>query len=358
MTSNCIDVLNNYADFLNTHTDEKKAGIRPHPLFFTGVNCSGNMWPDFQNTLDPVSGASLNNPSGTEFNSMYIPGGWTVILSGNGTITYPDNTGTKIPALITDVNTLIYPNTGQSLTNNVSTAIIQWPKKSDGVSTYGPGDWAYQMCMNEINTIVGSRHLSSWQAGSPECDTFMNGFCADVATLGCAPNSTEPVTLPVGKEACYCLTNENCLKQTFCEPGSTNPSCATLEGFQEFIPVTCFGKQCSIYGYRWARMQDQRCTITLCQQIISLTGSDIVVRGGSTIWCGNKEVSITPTPTITPTPSNTSESTSLPMWAWVLIGVGIFILCVAIPLAVLVYRQAAQKRIKDTQATIWTAAHT
>ncbi|NBQ43224.1 MAG: hypothetical protein EBU23_12205, partial [Mycobacteriaceae bacterium] len=83
--------------------------------------------------------------------------------------------------------------------------------------------------------------------------------------LGCAANSTQPAPLPDACRYCVCLVEENCLKETFCTPGSTDTNCTTNDAFQEFIPVTCFGKNCSIEGYRWARMQNQRCNITLCQ---------------------------------------------------------------------------------------------
>jgi len=350
MASNCLDFLNNYADYLSANTDPTISGVRPHPIFFTGINCEGSSLPPPNGTqaLEPTDGEVFTVP-GALFGSFYIPSGWTIVLNGTNTqATYPQPTAQKYPVLYTNTGTLFFPN-GSPIFNGVSSVVINMPRQNDGVATYTQADWQYQMCLNEISTLVGARHILSWQAGSTECDAFMDTFCADVATLSCLPNSTQPAPLPDNKTACVCLVEENCLKQTFCEPGNTNPSCSEVGAFEEFIPVTCFGKNCSIEGYRWARMQSQRCTVTLCQQIINLVGDNIVVKGGSTIWCGNRNVSLTPTPSISVTPTPGSPADSLPLYAWLLIGVAVFLIAIVTPIAVLVYRQAHKKRLKDLQ---------
>jgi hypothetical protein len=361
MSSNCLDFLNDYADYLSANTDDTISSIRPHPIFFTGINCTGSSWPPPNGiqALEPDDGGDgYTNVSGL-FGSMYIPAGWTVQLYTQGgglNGTFPIGGASQFPILFTDVTDVDYPGTNVSILNAVTITVINWPKKADNTS-YTPQNWKFDMCMNVISTIVGARHISSWQAGSTECDDFMNGFCHPVSTQSCAPNSTQPAPLPDQYTACVCLVEENCLRDTFCEPGNTNPSCVQNDAFEEFIPVTCFGKNCSIEGYRWARMQNQKCTITLCQQIINLVGDNIVVKGGSTIWCGNRNISLSPSATPTPAPSPDKGGDTLPAWAWILIGVAVFLLCVAVPIAVLVYRQANKNRVKDLQKSQFDIAH-
>jgi len=344
-SSNCLNFLAGYADTLNA-VNNINTGIRPHPILFTGVNCSGNSWPPV--TSEPLANQIFDNPFGSSFGSIYIPPLWQVrLFSANGgggqNVVLPNDKGAPLvsdfPVLITDTSTTLFIQ-GANVTNNVGSSYITPPTVNQ--QPYTVADWQLDMCMNRISTVVGAQHLTSWQIGSPECDAFMDGYCLPVAQLSCAPGSTQIAPLTTNTE-CVCLVEQNCLRDTFCEPGSTNPACtSTQQAFALFVPVTCFGKQCSVSGYRWSYMNQQRCTVTLCEQIISIVGESIVVKGGSTLFCGNYSIPI-PTTTVTAAPVPVT-SESLALWIWVLIGVAIFIVAIAGPLSYLIYRQAKKRR--------------
>lgn len=346
--NNCLNFLNNYADLLSANTTI--SGIRPRPVMFSGIGCTGTVWPatGSQPTDALVNKQTYINPVGVTFGSMYIPGGWQIKLQSgdlNATGLYPEDPS-GLPVLVSDVASVSYQTGEESqfLFNNVRNMIPTYPTNPDQ-STITDSQWKLEMCTNQISTVVGARHLTSWQQGSVECDTFMSGYCAPVSSTGCAPNSTQPAPLPSHLSPCVCLVEENCNREVFCEPGNTNPNCTNNDAFQEFLPITCFGKQCSEKGYRWRRMISQRCTETLCQQIVNIVGQNILVRGSSTIWCGNKSIPI-PTPSASVSPSATDGGeVVLPIYAWILIGVAIFLLFITVPLAVIIYRRNRKKPV-------------
>ena len=158
---------------------------------------------------------------------------------------------------------------------------------------------------------------------------------------------------------CSCLSEEIEFKNTFCQPG--NPNCTTNDLFAAYIPVTCFGKNCSIEGYRFKRMIDQKCTITLCKQIINIIGTDIVNKTDSTLWCGNKNIKTDgtlPDPNSgqkTPADANKTDKSnanamhesSISYWVFIIIGLCVLALLVALPLAIITY-----KRSKNTNADL------
>lgn len=222
---------------------------RPHPLLFSGVGCSGVRVVDYY--FEPTSGETQCNQQAPNLGSLWVPPGWQVQLQYTntggcgGTVTETLNIPSDkdlpngLPVLIANTTDLFY-SSGQQVVNQVSQFILTQPQTAIS--------WSIQMCTNQINTVVGARHLTSWAAGSEECDATMDTKCLAYKNVGCAPNSTEPAPLPAADVACVCLVEENCLRETFCSPGSTNPNCANASGFQEFIPVTCFGKNCSVEG--------------------------------------------------------------------------------------------------------------
>ena len=349
--SNCLEVLANYASKLNAanlpNTAKGIAGDRPHPLFWSQTNCSGIQWPDIN--LEPIAGTPYPNQAqdpvvgNVAFGSMYIPAGWSVTLTTANpvkTVTYPTpNDNSNLPILISNMQTAF--TSGTPIYNNISFATIFTPIIPGTTTPYLINDWKFQMCMNQISTVVGAQHLVSWNGGSQECDDFMTSFCTPVSQLSCVPGTTQIAPLDDPYTACVCLVEQNCLKETFNQPTEPNANFAAI------VPVTCFGKSCSSQGYRWGYMNQQRCTVTLCQQIISIIGHDIVVKGGSTLFCGNSEIPlVTVTPTITPIP--VPAAMSLPDWAWILIGVVLFVLAIAVPLAIIVFRQAANRRRKES----------
>lgn len=177
----------------------------------------------------------------------------------------------------------------------------------------------------------------------------MDDFCSEYKSKSCVNGTNQPDPLPADKQACVCMVEENCLRATLCEPGSSLASCSSDDAFAEFAPVTCLGKNCSVEGYRWSRMQSQQCSETLCQQIINAVGSNIVLRGGSTIWCGNQSMAIA-SPSPSPSPTKKGGVDAVPIWAWIIIGVAVFVLCVAVPIAVIVYmrNRAAKAAVNGT----------
>ena len=348
--SGCLDFLANYAEVLNgnpIYTDSGGIPVigRPHPLFFSGTNCSGTMWfpantISTPNILDQVQ---LNDPRdnpepNTDINSIYIPSFWQIATVSGTTTTFIPKSPQALPFLLS--NTSNVPGF-----QAISTASVFQPTDSTG-QPVSDSDWQLGMCLNRISTIVGANFLNTFQQGSSECDAYMDVYCAHVSSFSCAPGSTEAAVLPSKYIPCVCLVEENCIRETFCEDGNTDPKCAAenAAAFQAAIPVTCFGKNCSVEGYRWFRMQNQRCNLTLCEQIISIIGDNIVVKGGSTIWCGNRSIpvtSVTPTPTVSPLPPG---AVSLPLWGWVLIGVALFVVFVTVPLAIIVYRRYLKRK--------------
>ncbi len=349
-TTNCFDILNGYAEFLNVNTNIP--GVRPHPLFFSGINCSGKQWPDI--TLDPASGQQYFSSTAppNQFGSMYVPAGWRALLvnTKSDEQSFPD-TQQDLPVLITDASTRVI--NGRPILNDI--VLVELFSPTYNGNPYTVIDWKLDMCQNKISSVVGAQHLVSFQPGSAECDAFMTSFCAPVSALSCAANSTEIAPVPDPYGPCVCLIEQNCLRDSFCLPNSTDPQCVNNQAFALYIPVTCFGKQCSLQGYRWGYMQQQRCDVTLCEQIINLVGNAITLKGGSTLFCGNSDIALSPTPT--PTDTGAASGVNIETWQWILIAIGVFIVTVTIPLAIFVYHQAQKRKAAQVAAGIINSAH-
>jgi len=355
MSLNCLQVLSDYAGFLNANPTTI-TGARPHPLFFSGLNCTGRMWPDREN--EPADSVVMLNPASTPyaFGSMYVPPGWTVQLTDmDGNVGNYPKTASGLPILIADTSTTLIGNEAVFfIRNRIAQASIFLPRILNEV--YSIEQWKLNMCMNTISTVVGAQHLFSWHGGSQECDDFMTARCEHVSKRTCQPNSTEIAPLEAKYQPCVCLVEQNCIRDTFCQPGSPIAVCPEPTKLSAYVPVSCYGKQCSVSGYRWGYMQRQPCNITLCQQIVNLIGNDIVRKGGSTLWCGNKSLSaadgsVTPTPTTTIPDYNSNPDTGIQLetWTWLLIGIAVFAVAIALPLAIVVYRQAGKRNAKIPQ---------
>src|SRR5687768_5631968 len=78
--SNCLQVLASYADWLSNNPFGQFP--RPHPLFFSDINCAGSMWPPFDFT--PTENKDVLTPFEPRFGSFYIPPNWQVILKRGG----------------------------------------------------------------------------------------------------------------------------------------------------------------------------------------------------------------------------------------------------------------------------------
>lgn len=351
MTANCLNFLANYANFLTANPTPavgagKVSGSRPHPIMFSETNCAGAVWPPLAE--EPVVGTPISNPNGNLFGSFYIPDGWAVSFTGPNDETLHLDASTS-QELGVDANLYVFTDSSDSMLNQVSSVTLTPPSSVQTLA--GFEGWKFKMCNNEISSVVGARHLQSWQMGSTECDAFMTQYCNScraspqdppASQLSCQGDSQNPPPLTKECARCVCLPEQNCLRERFCVPGDTNPACQNDQAFAQFAPVSCFGENCSGEGYLFANMQDQRCNETLCEQVVNLVGQNIVVQGGSTLYCGNRNVPVTTTATPTPTPSDTGGEI-LPTYAWLLIGIGAFVLFLAVPIAVIVYLRAAGK---------------
>lgn len=175
--------------------------------------------------------------------------------------------------------------------------------------------------------MIGAEMLTSYEPASTECDAIMTTYCNGPDGKGTAE--------------CACLADELTLEEKYCLPGNTSPNCQG-QSLVSALPVTCFGRNCSAGGYRWARMLNQKCTITLCQQIVTLLGDDIVIQGGSQLWCGNKTLADATgiTPSVTPADDPAAPTTApFPQWLWLIIIMAIFLVIVVIPVAVIILRR-------------------
>jgi len=178
--------------------------------------------------------------------------------------------------------------------------------------------------------MVGAEALTSFVPGSEECDAYMTTYC----------NTPE---FAYSKE-CACIVDEAKLRREFCEPGSTATVCADNTSLASALPVTCFGKNCSNGGYRWQRMLRQKCTITLCEQVVNLLGDDIVIKGGSKLYCGNREIDVAPV-SVSPTDSTSGTAATpitIPEWLWLIIAMAIFLVIIVVPISVIILRRYYQ----------------
>lgn len=321
--SSCLDALNQYAELLNTYPQSSDNGNEsmPQPLFFELANCTGAAWPNLngtQNTYSFAGGSVSNTFPGSVIGSLYIPSYWQVNINGTN---YPEKPS-NYPLLIS--NLLDFNGTTTASTFDVTVPI-----------NFNVNEWRLQMCMNQINAVVGSIHLSSWQQGSSECDSYMDTYCQPY-NQGCGSNGYEPDPITGPAIPCTCKIEQNCLQTTLCKTGDAN--CSSDAVFASNFPVTCLGKYCTTQGYRWSYMANQNCTITKCEQIISLVGQNIVAKGGSDLWCGNKTIPVSPTPTPS-VPNNGVTGIHLPTYVWILIAAGIFLIAIVVPLAVIIYRR-------------------
>jgi hypothetical protein len=358
-----LDFLTNYADYLSsdvTHlisTPDETSCVgmgtcagdpkicsgqncdpRPHPVFFPDVECRGGTWPPASTNISD-NDENVFNPNNLSFSGMYIPGYWQVQFQlADGTyFTYP-NELSAFPVLVGDVTTnpkLV------SMKDKVIRIIkfIYQPKSDDNLKT-----WTVKKCQGLNSVFIGARTVTSYLTGGRACDTVMSGYCS-----GTIPG-TNNLRLDTDL-ACVCLKEEAALAKKFCTKKykPTPTGCRSDEdNLDVIIPVTCFGKQCSSVGYRWGRMLNQQCNITLCEQILSLFGDNLITQGESVIYCGNTP-KVIPTPNVSPTVSVSAQTTpasSLPVGAWVIFGMIFFMLFIIIPYVYLVYRRYYRSRGK------------
>jgi hypothetical protein len=311
MTS-CVDFLNNYADMLSNNPNQSVP--RPHPVLFTGTNCTGSFWPPLN--TEAAASTALLNPYGTAFQSLYIPPGWKV------TLRRPNNDIIQLPGPSSDPNApILYTELSSVVGFTNSLHSIEW------IPPFTTQEFIRLSCAENKISVTGLRTLTSFRPGSPECDSFMTSFC-----------NSQP-----SHAACVCLAEELALQTTFCTADSKLAACSNVNQLAAFLPVTCFGHKCSSSGYRFERMRNQRCNITLCRQTLTALGESVVIDGSSTLWCGNRPFSLKPNEPPTTPPSVSippADGFSLPSWAMIVIGFAVFIVFVVTPLFVIMVRRA------------------
>jgi hypothetical protein len=294
------------------------------------------MWPAFEtypdtNEMTGITAADENWPvieadSAPKFGSIYIPAFWKVILQDDP-FTKREISSSEQPRLVTDTSVLQFSGRTTSVKDRVfSVGFIPEKPHSQG-EPYSQSSWIYDMCNNIIHTSIGSRVLGSYKAGSEECDRYMYTHCEGDNLL-----SAE----------CACLRDELKLEHTYCHAGSNTAVCESSNLIQQVMPVTCFGETCSSQGYRFARMRDQKCSITLCQQVVNIIGENLVVESESNLYCGTKSANeMTASPSVSSSNPSDENTKTTPTWVLVLVVVGVFVLFILFPLSFVIFRRSA-----------------
>ena len=355
--NSCLDFLNNFASVLNSiNTSNIGLSSRPHVVFFTEGDCTGTHWPPFGTPIEQTDtwNPNLDNPDTTlfAFGSAYIPAGYGVLFqstTGDEYYVPPLEKARLIPDTRL-IEGAYNPSFGRGilLYARVSDPVLARAIPVLGITqTQNPITeqmWKLLRCNQQVFGFLGSTALTGYENGSPECDSFMNAWCK--ASTGLQNHLDLPI--------CACLKEEAQFMNTYCEPGNNSAACVSTENFAAVLPVTCFGKLCSVEGYRFRRMREQHCNTTLCEQVINIIGKNIIADENNVIWCGNGPHSGSsfslntvvnnsdtstninglslPNPNITDSSKNGSKA-SIPMWGWLAIAVAAILIFVALPIA-------------------------
>lgn len=316
----CLDYLTQYSYNLSANPENNPPW--PVPLFFRKTGCQGV--PISIDTTVTTPQDITDDGKNLEFGSFWIPPHWKVVLESKDAITLQDG----VSMTTNNATFVLYPGTANQLKNNVKTVTVRQPVDATGTAITVQ-QWKLDRCMGRKQDIVGAEPLASYLPGSEECDAFMNSYCL---------RNIDDSSNKQARADCACLIDEKTLRDTYCEPGNTSDLCANRETLPSALPVTCFGKNCSNGGYRWRRMMNQKCSITLCEQVITLLGDDIVIKGGSKLYCGNREIDVQ---TVTPTEAAAAAKppTSIPQWLWLVVAMSIFLVVIVIPIAVIILRR-------------------
>ena len=301
--STCLSVVQSYADFLSNNPGTKAQ--MPHPLIFSETSCSGVMWPPFNE--DPPLSIFFDNPLPTgRFGSIYIPAFWQVRVS-NSSSQNPRSRlvcASETPFMETDASGMFFDSldappacfgqgdtvldrTQPGLLNNVRQLRFDRVRPNTGSveqggQVYPERCWLLDRCRNGVSNRLGARNLRSFTPGSEECDDLMLDHCSGRDGGPCDDYVGPNIDLP----ECSCLREEGDL---VCQ----GPGCEK----EAVLPVTCFGGSCNAQGYRFGRMVNQKCSVTMCQQVVDLVGDSIAVNSEMTMHCGepvNTVLSSTP----------------------------------------------------------------
>lgn len=349
-------MIASYADFLSNNPD--LAFPRPHPLFFSHTQCSGSLWPQFDDVV-PIN-VRYNLPFSPNLEAIYIPAYWTVVLYKDpiaGSSVSRTFCSSNAPVLLSSLLNIFFntipPNcvfasppqyTNESVFNNVR-SIMMTSMVPLTTLVYRTECWQFDMCNQYVTTNMNGSNLTSYQPGSQECDSVMNGFCSAKDGYTCRLNQQAGDNLLLPE--CGCVKDEMEIRDTFCHPGDTSQQCQDAGKFQQFVPVICFGKNCGFQGYRFGRMLSQKCNVTLCQQLINILGQNNAVDVQSVLYCGTKPPD--PTPIDSNTVSDPGVNTSQTDLNWLYLTIGIVGYVVLIPLSVLLFYRSMQNEKLDIE---------
>ena len=287
--STCLSVVQSYADFLSNSPDT--TAPVPHPLFFSEPSCSGAMWPPFNE--NPPKGVFFDNPLlNNSFGSLYVPAFWQVRLVGANSRSRLI-CASETPFMETDTSGMFFDIPGSEplcfgngdtnldrvqspILNNLAQMRLDQVRPNTGAfeqggQGYADRCWLLDRCRERVSNRLGARALTSFVPGTQECDALMLDFCSGRDGGPCDNHEGPNINLA----ECSCLLEE---KQLVCEG----------EGCEKeaILPVTCFGSSCNAQGYRFGRMKNQQCSITMCQQVVNLVGDSIAVNSEMKMHCG------------------------------------------------------------------------
>lgn len=250
----CEAKLQAYRSFLDSTTSSTfHYGVEPSILFFSEINCGGNVEPsEYPTTQDWSIG---NNTVNQTPKSIIIPFNFHTIILGDGTHERKFNG----PMVINDLSTFLYSESNLPM-NNVSNMNIV--EKSDWDHT------KRSMCLGTIRTI-GALRYSRFQPQSSACDEFMNYWCNKKGNL-------------TADSACGCFADLPEVKKKSKEAGVS-------------LPVLCFGKRCALAdtkhpyenSYKTSAMLSEPCNLTVCSQIIN-KAPNVIEEGKTEVFCAGK----------------------------------------------------------------------
>jgi hypothetical protein len=249
------------------------------------------MWPPFDE--NPSTGVFLDNPLPEgRFGSVYIPAFWQVRFIGKNAITRLI-CASETPFMETDTSGMFFDTPGfaplcfgngdtnldraqASMLNNMTQLRLDLAKPNTGTleqggQAFADRCWLLDRCRNRVSSRLGARDLTSFAPGTEECDSLMLEHCSGRDGSPCDAHIGSNSVLP----ECSCLLEEQGL---VCQGDGCDK--------EAILPVTCFGGNCNAQGYRFGRMKNQRCSVTLCQQVVNLVGDSISVNSEMQMHCG------------------------------------------------------------------------
>lgn len=134
--------------------------------------------------------------------------------------------------------------------------------------------WVAYFCSGRAELKVGNQSIERFKPGSPACTSLMKDFCL---SNGLAQ------TDPQFRHSCSCIREAGKLRSLF--NGNQN------------VPIGCFIGNCSNSDPSIFKVEgsDQPCTAKVCQQVIDLNSSGLLVDGTQELKCGSKTFKVEPT---------------------------------------------------------------